>query len=220
MRIGGHGLDRSSRSSALRLRRPCGGAQGTPLFHHRRELRGTHLRLSLVGEAHALNGAAFKMRVASVKAAAAHEPQVHTRLAISDERREVAARARRERHSVLDALAHARVGAEDDLTHASHRALGGRPDRLEPAFDVSGAGHAPIVAATSHRDDDHRASVPTFQMARLAAREPRARGRRSGRSRDSRAPRPPAPLTPGGPVAEPWAATRSRRTPRSAAARP
>src|SRR4029077_7536474 len=127
------------------LRGLRGIPEGTPLFHHRLELGGTRIRLLLVADAHALDRLSFEVWVASVESAPAHEPQIHSRLAIPDERREVAALARRERHSILDALVHAGVGAEDDVTHAPHRTLRRRLRPFEPSLDRSGLRHAPIV---------------------------------------------------------------------------
>src|SRR5258706_12965798 len=113
----------SLRLGLLCFRRLRRVAERTPLLHHRLELRGTCSRLSLVGDADAFHSAPFEVWVASLKSAAAHELQVHSWLAVADKRGKVATLARRECDAVLDPLAHARIRAEDRVTHAPHRAL-------------------------------------------------------------------------------------------------
>src|SRR5437899_10747252 len=182
-----------STSGLIRLRGFRGSAEGAPLLHHRLDFRGARARRFLVGDAHAPHGSPFEVWVASLKPAAAHEPQIHTWLAVPDERREIATPARRERHSVLDALAHARVRAEDDVAQASHRALCRLRGRLEPALDLSGLPHAWIVVAGAPVSSP-RYAVATTSAGRVCMRSKTAGSTCPRRPRPS-ARRPPAPTT-------------------------
>src|SRR2546430_14047517 len=100
------------------------------------------------------------MRNPSPQPPATVQPEVHARLAVSHERGEVAALGRRERDAVLDALAHARVGAEDDVAHASQGGLRRRLRRREPALDRSRPLHWPRAARTTHQSNNANSDRP------------------------------------------------------------
>src|SRR5438445_4579491 len=94
-----------STSGLIRLRGFRGSAEGAPLLHHRLDFRGARARRFLAGDAHAPHGSPFEVWVASLKPAAPNEPQIHTWLAVPDERRAIAPPAPRAPHSVLDSPA-------------------------------------------------------------------------------------------------------------------
>jgi len=73
------------------------------------------------------------------------ESEIHAGLAVADERAEVAVLRRRKGDAVLHALAHARIGGEDDVPHPSERGLGWRLRPREPRLDRSRPRHAPII---------------------------------------------------------------------------
>src|SRR5438105_935163 len=128
---------------------PRGAAEPATLLHHGRELAASLRRLRGIGDAHALHDPSLEMRIPAPQASATMQTQVHAGLAVTDERREVAALGRREGDPVLRALTHARIGGQDDLAHPPHRGLRRWLRPLEPPLDRRRLGHTLKISISS-----------------------------------------------------------------------